>query len=150
MASNTPLCRLLIDPFPSNAALNELWRVAWDDSAVGDFAPVLERSLTHIGAYYGERLIGFINVAWDGDRHAFLLDPCVHPDFRRQGIGTSLIREAVRCARERGALWLHVDFEPHLERFYADSGFRATKAGLIRLSAGEAQVSSGEGADLYG
>ena len=148
MASNTPPCRLLVDPFPSNAALNELWRVAWDDSAVGDFAPVLKRSLTHIGVYYGERLIGFVNVAWDGGRHAFLLDPCVHPGFRRQGIGTSLIREAVRCARDRGALWLHVDFEPHLERFYADFGVRATKAGLIRLGAGEAQISSGEGADL--
>jgi len=41
--------------------------------------------------------------------------------------------EAVRVARERGAEWLHVDFEPHLEGFYRACGFRPTEAGLIRL-----------------
>ncbi|MCT8990239.1 GNAT family N-acetyltransferase [Chelativorans sp. SCAU2101] len=141
MASNNkpaPPFRLLIDPFPSNAALNELWRAAWDDAEERDFSPVLQRSLAHIGAYCGERIIGFVNIAWDGGRHAFLLDPCVHPDFRRQGIGTVLVREAARCASERGAHWLHVDFEPHLERFYAGCGFLATKAGLIRLGGGKA------------
>jgi GNAT superfamily N-acetyltransferase len=124
---------LRADPLPSNAEMNDLWRVAWNDPAPRDFAPVLERSLAHVGAYEGERLIGFVNVAWDGGIHAFLLDTCVHPGFRRQGVGKRLVIEATRLARERGAHWLHVDFEPHLETFYADCGFRPTGAGLIRL-----------------
>ncbi|MGO7205635.1 GNAT family N-acetyltransferase, partial [Rhizobium ruizarguesonis] len=57
----------------------------------------------------------------------------VHPDMRRQGIATRLVREATRVARERGAEWLHVDFEPYLTGFYRACGFRPTEAGLIKL-----------------
>lgn len=124
---------LKTDPFPSNAQMNALWRLAWNDAVPRDFAPVLKRSLAHVGAYDGERLVGFVNVAWDGGIHAFILDTCVDPDFRRQGLGERLVKEAARLARERGAQWLHVDFEPHLEKFYAACGFRPTRAGLIRL-----------------
>ena len=37
-------------------------------------------------------------------------------------------------ARNRGAEWLHVDYEPHLEAFYRGCGFRHTAAGLIDLA----------------
>jgi GNAT superfamily N-acetyltransferase len=94
---------------------------------------VLKRSLAHVGAYDGDRLVGFVNVAWDGGVHAFLLDTTVHPDVQRQGIATSLVRRAAELAGERGAEWLHVDYEPHLESFYRGCGFRPTGAGLIAL-----------------
>jgi GNAT superfamily N-acetyltransferase len=90
--------------------------------------------LAHVGAYDGERLVGFVNVAWDGGVHAFLLDTTVHPEFQRQGIATTLVRRAAELARERGAQWLHVDYEPHLEGFYRGCGFRPTLAGLIALT----------------
>ncbi|MGO7565961.1 GNAT family N-acetyltransferase, partial [Rhizobium johnstonii] len=48
-------------------------------------------------------------------------------------IATRLVREATRIARERGAEWLHVDFEPHLTGFYRGCGFVPTEAGLIKL-----------------
>ena len=64
---------------------------------------------------------------------AFLLDPMVHPDLRRAGLGSSLVRRAPELARDRGATWLHVDYEPHLAGFYERCGFRPTQAGLIRL-----------------
>ncbi|MBY5841472.1 GNAT family N-acetyltransferase [Rhizobium leguminosarum] len=122
-----------IDPFPSAAELNALFSAAWSSPHNRDFAPILSRSLAHIGAYQDERLVGFINVAWDGGIHAFILDTSVHPDMQRQGIASRLVREATRVARERGAEWLHVDFEPHLTGFYHACGFRPTEAGLIKL-----------------
>jgi GNAT superfamily N-acetyltransferase len=115
----------------------ELSRAAWGGEVTPkDFSTVLARSLAHVGAYDGERLIGFVNVAWDGGIHAFILDTAVHPDFRRQGIATHLVKEAASLARQRGAHWLHVDFEPHLEKFYRDCGFRPTMAGLTDLRSG--------------
>jgi ribosomal protein S18 acetylase RimI-like enzyme len=79
-------------------------------------------------------LVGFVNVAWDGGDHAFLLDPKVRPDRRRRGIGTELVRIAARHAKDAGCEWLHVDFEDDLVAFYLDAcGFTATSAGLIRL-----------------
>jgi ribosomal protein S18 acetylase RimI-like enzyme len=125
--------RIEVDPLPSAAALDELWQAAWGTAAGNYAARVLTRSLAHLGAFDDERLVGFVNVAWDGGIHAFLLDTCVHPAFQRQGIATRLVRQATEIARSRGAFWLHVDFEQHLDGFYRGCGFRPTAAGLIKL-----------------
>lgn len=47
-----------------------------------------------------------------------------------------LVQEAIGVAAQAGWVWLHADFEPHLERFYLDvCGFRTTAAGLSRSRA---------------
>lgn len=80
-------------------------------------------------------MVGFVNLAWDGGAHAFLLDTTVHPDVRQQGIGRRLVQRAVEVARLRGGVeWLHVDFETHLRGFYERCGFRPTDAGLLNLT----------------
>ena len=122
------------DPFPSNAEFDGLWRRAWGAPPSAPMDAVIARSLGHVGGYAGDRLVGFVNLAWDGGIHAFMLDTCVDPDFRRRGIATELVRQATALARERGAHWLHVDYEPHLEGFYAKCGFGPTKAGVIKLA----------------
>ncbi|KQV64446.1 GNAT family N-acetyltransferase [Rhizobium sp. Root1220] len=125
---------LRTDPYPPNSELNALWQAAWDETGERDFMPVLSRSLTHVGAYDGERLTGFVNVAWDGGMHAFVLDTCVHPEFRRRGIATALVGAAKNLASARGAKWLHVDFETRLTEFYRGCGFVPTSAGIMRLA----------------
>ncbi|WP_424781869.1 GNAT family N-acetyltransferase [Paraburkholderia sp.] len=81
-----------------------------------------------------EKLIGFVNVAWDGGVHAFVFDTMTSVAFRRHGLATVLIKEAVDRAKQASCEWLHVDFAPHLRRFYFDvCGFRPTDAGLIPL-----------------
>jgi GNAT superfamily N-acetyltransferase len=81
-----------------------------------------------------DRLVGFVNVAWDGGAHAFVLDTVVAVAARRLGVGTGLVGVAVREACAAGCDWLHVDFEEHLTGFYLEScGFRPTPAGLIAL-----------------
>ncbi|HEY3155362.1 MAG TPA: GNAT family N-acetyltransferase [Candidatus Eisenbacteria bacterium] len=114
--------------------LNALFSAAWPDHRSRDFGPVLARSLTYVCAFAGDRLVGFVNLAWDGGAHAFLLDPTVHPEFRRQGIGSGIVNKAVSECRERGVEWVHVDYEPALAVFYRRCGFRSTSAGLIRLA----------------
>jgi GNAT superfamily N-acetyltransferase len=111
------------------------------DESFGAPGPVLpwnsrlhHHSLTWVEAYAGARLVGFVNVVWDGGTHAFLLDTCVEVEHRGAGIGAELVRRAVDAAREAGCAWLHVDFEPHLATFYARCGFGVTAAGLLRLS----------------
>ncbi|WP_280171692.1 GNAT family N-acetyltransferase [Agrobacterium pusense] len=124
---------LRIDPFPRQEELNKLWLDAWGIGGPKDFSGILSRSLAHIAAYEDDYLVGFVNVAWDGGVHAFILDTCVTPRMRRRGIAARMVVEATNVARERGANWLHVDFEPHLSSFYRSCGFRPTKAGLIKL-----------------
>jgi ribosomal protein S18 acetylase RimI-like enzyme len=117
----------------SNEELNALFAAAWPHHAPRDFQPVLVRSLAYVVVRARGLLVGFVNVAWDGGDHAFLLDPTVHPEFRRRGIGTMLLARAEELARARGAEWLHADFEPHLEPFYRKGGFQGTFADLVRL-----------------
>ena len=93
----------------------------------------MKRSLVYICAYGGWSLVGFVNVAWDGGVHGFILDTTVHPEMRRRGIGSRLVKQVASEARIRNVEWLHVDFEPHLRRFYDGCGFRPAEAGLLHL-----------------
>ena len=125
---------IVTDPYPDDAALGRLWQAAWASAGPPSFQPLLQRSLCHVGAYDGPLLVGFVNVAWDGGMHAFILDTCVDPACRRQGIALRLLAQAAETARARGAAWLHVDFEPQLEPLYRQAGFGPTAAGLMRLA----------------
>ena len=125
---------VVVDPPVTDAQLNELFAAAWPGHTSEAYQQVLARSLVYCAAFDGNALVGYVNVAWDGGMHAFLLDPTVHPMRRRQGLGLALVRAAVEAATERGAIWLHVDYEPYLAPFYAAAGFRPTEAGLIRLA----------------
>ena len=59
-------------------------------------------SLTWVEANASGRLVGFVDVAWDGGTHAFVLDPCVDPLHQRAGIGRELVRRAGDAARLAG------------------------------------------------
>lgn len=120
-------------PVLSNDILGELLEPQTPPDARLDYARVLAHSLTWIGAFDGERLIGYANVAWDGGVHAFLLDPTVHPAFHRRGIGTRLVKEALAAVADHpGIEWVHVDASEELmARFYLPAGFRPTPAGLV-------------------
>ena len=79
-------------------------------------------------------LVGFVNVAWDGGDHAFLLDTKVRPDHQRRGIGTELVRIAAFHAKAAGCEWMEVDFDEDLASFYYDAcGFVLAPAGLMHL-----------------
>jgi GNAT superfamily N-acetyltransferase len=97
-------------------------------------AQVERHSLGWVTARDGDALVGFVNVAWDGAIHGFILDTLVAASHGRQGIGTALVRAAVEGARAAGCEWLHVDFDDELRGFYFDAcGFTPTNAGLIAL-----------------
>ena len=119
-----------------NAAINALHAEGFGHRR-GDVdwrARVHQHSLGWVCAWQGGELAGFVNVAWDGGAHAFILDTVVAAGARRAGIGTGLIAAAVEHARAAGCEWLHVDFEDHLAGFYVQAcGFIPTSAGLISL-----------------
>jgi ribosomal protein S18 acetylase RimI-like enzyme len=121
----------------SNRELNELHAEAFGHRVLTDdwVAQLAGHSLGWVTARDGADLAGFVNVAWDGGVHAFILDTSVALGARRQGMGAKLVAMAAEHARAAGCEWLHVDFEDdYLARFYFDGcGFQPTKAGLIRL-----------------
>ena len=132
----------------SEEAITLAWRGALDDDELYDLVVshggrpergwwerIRPHSLGWVTARTGDRLlVGFVNVAWDGGDHAFLIDTKTRGSFQRQGVGTRVVAFATEQARAAGCEWLHVDFEPELRSFYFDAcGFTPTAAGVIRL-----------------
>ena len=114
--------QFLINPPVINLELNALFANAWPEPYEDrDFMPVLEKSLSYICAYQDTELVGFINIAWDGGLHAFLLDTTVHTRFRRQGIGQKLIEKA-KSLRSKLNLTVYQE-NPRSIDFYLKSGF---------------------------
>ena len=127
------MIRIEIDPFPSEEALTSLFAAAWGSAKPAYAEKVLPRSLLHIGAFSDERLVGFVNVAWDGDAHAFLLDTTVDPQFQRQGIATRMVEAAAAEAQPAAPRGCMSILRPNSTDFYRGCGFSPTAAGLIQL-----------------
>ncbi len=103
--------------------------------AAHDWRDQVERhSLGWVTVRTAARLVGWVNVAWDGAGHAFIVDTLVAASARGGGIGTRMVELAVDEARAAGCEWLHVDFDEGLGDFYIDAcGFTPASAGVIAL-----------------
>ncbi|WP_338122410.1 aminoglycoside adenylyltransferase family protein [Streptomyces clavuligerus] len=95
--------------------MGDLVRSHGGDPVAGWWDRVKGQSLGWVGARDASGLLlGFVNVAWDGGDHAFLLDPKTRGSHQRRGIGTAVVVLAAARARAAGCTWLHVDFRPEL------------------------------------
>jgi ribosomal protein S18 acetylase RimI-like enzyme len=117
----------------TNEILSELLEAEVPPDKRTDYESLLTHSLTWVGAFDGDLLVGYVNVAWDGGVHAFLLDPTVREEYRGRGIGTQLVKEALGAVADYPDVeWVHVDsLDELMERFYFPAGFRPTAAGLV-------------------
>jgi ribosomal protein S18 acetylase RimI-like enzyme len=82
-----------------------LWRVSGGPSSVSDTPDGVARLLTRdpdalLIAESGGVPVGSLIAAWDGWRGSFY-KLVVHPERRRQGLATELLREGERCLRAR-------------------------------------------------
>jgi GNAT superfamily N-acetyltransferase len=75
-------------------------------------------------------LVGFVNVAWDGGDHGFLVDTKTRGSHKHRGIGRELLRQAAENAKAAGCELLHVDLKRTL------LGSTSTPAGFIGLTLG--------------
>jgi GNAT superfamily N-acetyltransferase len=124
----------------SNAEMNDLHGQAFevrifDESDDWNWSNQVHRhSLGWVVARDDGRLVGFVNVPWDGHVHAWLQDTMVVAQERHRGIATRMVAVARDASRDAGCEWLHVDFDDHLRPLYLGAcGFKPTNAGLIAL-----------------
>jgi GNAT superfamily N-acetyltransferase len=116
------------------------------NSEVGWWDRIRPHSLGWVAARLPDgEAAGFVNVAWDGCDHAFLIDTKVRSDLQHRGIGTELVRIATQHAKQAGCEWLHVDYEERLAAFYVDAcRFRPTAAAFVHLPDWQATMKDGQ------
>jgi len=110
-----------------------LFSQAWGGRDKPHYDRVLDRAFGWVAARHGDRLVGFVNMAWDGGVHFFLLDTTVHPEYQRRGIGLELVRRSIEACQGAGA-WMHVDADEELmQRLYLPAGFERSAAGTVNV-----------------
>jgi ribosomal protein S18 acetylase RimI-like enzyme len=123
-----------------------LWVAAGGSPSVGDTPEGLSCLLRTdadalLLAEIGGVVVGSLIAGWDGWRGSFYR-LAVHPDRRRQGIATVLLREGERRLRARGAVRLTAivtdDEDPVAMGFWKAAGYRREehRARFIRIACG--------------
>ena len=107
-ATTEPTISLRVATRADVPALLALWKVAAEnESRPSDSAEKIETMLTRdpdacLIAAGGGRIVGSLIAGWDGWR-AHLYRLAVHPDVRRQGVGSLLLAAAEKRLRTLGA-----------------------------------------------
>ena len=82
-----------------------------------------------VGAFDGERLVGFARALCDEAFNGYVSTVCVHPDYQRQGIGTELVTQIIEDSPE--ITWI-LRAAPELTEFYAKHGFARSTLAMER------------------
>ena len=88
---------------------------------------MLEQALSHSLATYlardGEEIVGLVRLVGDGFSSVFVQDLIVLPSYQRQGIGSSLMKEALKDYKDAYQVQLVTDQTERTLGFYRSMGF---------------------------
>lgn len=76
------------------------------------------------------QLIAFGYVCGTGLEHGYMEDIIVHPEYRKQGIGTMLVKELLRESKRYGIGIVTVSYESKHIHFYKTCGFTPGHGGV--------------------
>jgi putative acetyltransferase len=111
LAWATPVTSARVDDYLRNALPNETTVVADVDGRIAGFGAIVEAQ-NELRAVY------------------------VSAEFGRQGVGSALLRELERLAKDRGCSELRLDSSLTAAPFYTDHGYEETGRGEHTLSSG--------------
>lgn len=88
---------------------------------------MLEQALSHSLATYlardGEEIVGLVRLVGDGFSSVFVQDLIVLPSYQRQGIGSSLMKQALADYKDAYQVQLATDESEKALGFYRSLGF---------------------------
>ena len=101
------------------------WWPGWDHAEIGR---AVEASVA-VGAWDGQRLVGFARAISDGVHRAYVEDVVIDPDYRGQRIGERVVEALIELLE--GVHIVSLFCEPDRVRFYARSGFRPSETQVM-------------------
>ena len=101
------------------------WRPDW---SLGGIDRAIEASVA-VGAWDGDRLVGFARAISDGEHRAYVEDVVIDPEYRGRRIGEGIVAALVEAIGEVHIVSLFC--EPERVEFYARNGFRASETAVM-------------------
>lgn len=77
-------------------------------------------------------LIAYVRILSDGIRHAYICSLIVHPNYRKKGIGASIIKELLNMLREY-KLYPTLVAAPNKKNYYEKFGFEIESNGFTAM-----------------
>lgn len=112
----------------------------WPGRALEGIQRAIDATIA-VGAWDGERLIGFTRALSDGVHRAYVEDVVIAPEYRGQGVGEKLV---ARLVDELGDVHITSLFcEPERVNFYSRNGFRASATQVMMHREPDAAVAPG-------
>lgn len=93
-----------------------------------DLIQALRSSWYTLGAYDGERLVGFSRLVSDGVLHAMIYEMIVLPEYQGRGIGGEILKKLVEKCNEAGVRDIQLFCARGKRGFYERHGFVARSA----------------------
>jgi GNAT superfamily N-acetyltransferase len=103
----------------------------WPERTLAQVDAVLDTGPV-VGAWRGDRLVGFARAVTDGVLRAYLEDVIVAPDLRGTGVGRALVSAILDQLRPIPVVSLFCSAE--LATFYEAAGFHSTRQTVLHLS----------------
>lgn len=104
----------------------------WPERTADQVARVLD-AFPAVGAWRGDRLVGFARSVSDGVLRAYIEDVVVAPDVRGLGVGRMLVAAIADQLQPIPVVSLFCD--PRLVSFYEQAGFRPTRQVVLHRRA---------------
>jgi len=86
------------------------------------FEKLLKNAAFVIGAFDGDKMVGFVRTFGDGMVWLMIVGLYVHPDYRKQGIAKEMMSRIIRFAKKNKyqtvRLFAATDEDPGLKKFY--------------------------------
>ena len=82
-----------------------------------------------VGAWDGERLVGFARAISDGEHRAYIEDVVIDPEYRGRRIGEQIVAVLVEAIGDVHIVSLFC--EPERVEFYGRNGFRASETAVM-------------------
>ncbi len=88
---------------------------------------------THVvSAWDGDRLVGLVRVISDGEHIVYAQDLLVLKEYRRRGLGSTLLRRVLEPFAHVRQTVLVTDNNPEMRAFYLALGFEmSTRSGMV-------------------
>lgn len=112
------------------AAVRRLYDGAgwWPDWGLDGIERAIEASVA-VGAWDGERLVGFARAISDGEHRAYVEDVVVDPEYRGRSIGERTVAALVEAIGRVHIVSLFC--EPERVEFYGRNGFRPSETAVM-------------------